>query len=183
MYGPFGRCFRLGALGGLTSLVVRGLASTAWCGPSKHDAVEKAKQEGARRMQYAAAMAWCQETGSTAYGAWVRTEDDNQTRLWPLINAKGLKLRMDGLVNNDQPYAASAVLTPTEEADIVLACKELNRHGQGVSRKVLPRNLAVLCCSLLCCSQLCPGRLRLGYAVTAGNGTFMKYKLHHADRP
>ena len=82
-------------------------------------------------------MVWCRETESTAYAAWARTEDDCQTPIWPLINAKGLKLRLDGLVNNDQPYAASAVLTPREEADIVDACKELNRHGQGVSRKEL----------------------------------------------
>ena len=55
-------------------------------------------------------------------------------KLWPLINRSGLQRRIDGEVDNTDPFAQHRTVTAREEADLVELCKELNRHGQGVNR-------------------------------------------------
>ena len=104
---------------------------------SKHEAAEHAKKEEARRNQYAEAMQYCNGDASKAYSASVQRADDGEALRWPLISYLGLHVRLLGKVDNAQPFAHSAVLTVAEEADIVEACKDLNRHGQGIGRKEL----------------------------------------------
>ena len=75
----------------------------------------------------------------TAYAASILQLDGTDKLVWPLINAKSLKLRIDGKVNNETPWAAHRALTVGEEKDIVEAVKLLNLHGQGVDREQLTR--------------------------------------------
>jgi hypothetical protein len=104
----------------------------------KHDAVSHAKEERERRIQYTAAMAWCAEDSkNTAYLAAKADEDGNKK--WPLISRRGLMDRILGKVNNSMPYEKNSVLTHDEELAIKEACKELNRHGQGIDRAQLGR--------------------------------------------
>ena len=55
------------------------------------------------------------------------------SKLWPLINRSGLQRRIDGEVDNTDPFAQHRTVTAREEADLVEFCKELDRHGQGVN--------------------------------------------------
>ena len=112
----------------------------SWCvTASKHDAAQRAKDEEARRKQYDEAMAWCTAKEKSAYAASILTSDDEQGLRWPLISERGLRERLTGKVDNAQPFKSSAVLTAAEEHAIVEACKDLNRHGQGVDRADLGR--------------------------------------------
>ena len=137
MWRLFGSNFRSAALclGPAAALVH--VAPTAQCVKSKHAAAEHAKKEEARRNQYAEAMEYCNGDASKAYSASVQRVDDGEALRWPLISYRGLHDRLLGKVDNAQPFAHSAVLTVAEEADIVEACKDLNRHGQGIGRKEL----------------------------------------------
>ena len=95
------------------------------------------KNEEARRTQYAEAMEFCNGDASKAYSASMQRADDGEAPRWPLISYRGLHDRLLGKVDNAQPFAHSAVLTVAEEAAIVEACKDLNRHGQGIGRSEL----------------------------------------------
>lgn len=138
MFRTLLRRVHVGALAVGPVAALSNASTPSWCVGSKHDAAQHAMEEAARRKQYDEAMAWCQEHGKTAYAASVRLGEDDST-LWPLISEKGLRNRLSGKVDNAQPFKASAVLTFQEETDIVEACKELNRHGQGVDRADLGR--------------------------------------------
>ena len=138
MFRTLLRRVHVGALAVGPVAALSNASTPSWCVASKHDAAQHAMEEAARRKQYDEAMAWCQEHGKTAYAASVRLGEDDST-LWPLISEKGLRNRLSGKVDNAQPFKASAVLTFQEETDIVEACKELNRHGQGVDRADLGR--------------------------------------------
>ena len=102
---------------------------------SKHAAAEHAKNEEARRTQYAEAMEYCNGDASKAYSASVQRDDDGEAPRWPLISYRGLHDRLLGKVDNAQPFAHSAVLTVAEEAAIVEACKDLNRHHRRTVRE------------------------------------------------
>ena len=67
----------------------------------------------------------------------ILTSDDEQGLRWPLISERGLRERLTGKVDNAQPFKSSAVLTAAEEHAIVEACKDLNRHCQGIGGKEL----------------------------------------------
>ena len=134
MWRLFGGRIRVSALALAPAAALGHSVPTASCVRSKHDAAEHAKNEAERRKQYDEAMAWCKEGSHTAYAASVLLADDGQGPRWPLITKQSLHTRLTGQVDNAQPFAHSSVLTMAEEADIVSACKDLNRHGQGISR-------------------------------------------------
>mmetsp|Transcript_32130 Transcript_32130/g.88075 ORF Transcript_32130/g.88075 Transcript_32130/m.88075 type:complete len:193 (+) Transcript_32130:315-893(+) len=142
MFGMFGRMWRgrvptaAAALGAAMSPAAHAM------GVSKHDAVQSYKEEAARAKQYSDAMKWVAEIDKrTAYAASILQLDGTDKLVWPLINAKSLKLWIDGKVNNETPWAAHRALTVGEEKDIVEAVKLLNLHGQaeGVDREQLTR--------------------------------------------
>ena len=113
-------------------------SASTFCGGSKADLKQKEKDEAARREQYAAAMAWVNaDERRTAYAASVLKAEDGESKVWPLISERSLYNRLYNGVDNDQPFKAQAILTRQEELDIVAACKELNRHAQGIDRAQL----------------------------------------------
>ena len=114
-------------------------ANTSTFCVSKHDAVTHAKHERERRDQYAAAMAWVQESDEHSAFKATKAVNEDGTLRWPLVDRSGLLRRLSGQVNNEDPYEARSALTHDEECAIVAACKDLNRHGQGVERKQLER--------------------------------------------
>ena len=135
MWRLFGSKFRSAALCLGPAAALGHVAPTAHCVKSKHAAAEHAKNEEARRSQYAEAMEYCNGDASKAYSASMQRADDGEAPRWPLISYRGLHDRLLGKVDNAQPFAHSAVLTVAEEAAIVEACKDLNRHHRRTVRE------------------------------------------------
>eukprot|EP00966_Prymnesium_polylepis_P147644 3410976-Prymnesium_polylepis.1 len=94
------------------------------------------KHEADRVVQLREAVEWCREHDKRGYVAQHR-KDDEGSLVWPLAKTSSINRRLDGIVDNDHPFAAHSVLTPTEEADLVATCKELGAHAQGVTREQL----------------------------------------------
>lgn len=81
------------------------------------------------RNQYTAAMAWMQAgDGRTAYAA-ANMKDNAGQALWPLVNEKGLRKRVAGEIDNDDPHASSRVLSPADEEEVVAVCRVASEAG------------------------------------------------------
>eukprot|EP00966_Prymnesium_polylepis_P122278 2826533-Prymnesium_polylepis.1 len=140
MFGMIGRMLR-GRVPAAAAVLSAAVSPAAHAmGVSKHDAKQHAKEEAERSRQYSEAMKWFEgDEKRTAYAASVLKIDGTEKLQWPLINAKGLSLRIAGKINNEAPWAAHRVLTMGEETDIVETVKVLNLHGQGIDREQLTR--------------------------------------------
>ena len=130
MFRALSRC-RTGWLGAAMAGCV--CEKLSHCTISKHDAVEYRRTEDAQQQQYAEALLWCVTEEKQSYAADNRKDVDGN-KFWTLINRSGLQRRIDGEVDNTDPFAHNRTVTAREEADLVEVCKELNRHGQGVDR-------------------------------------------------
>ena len=130
MFRALSRC-RTGWLGAAMAGCV--CEKLSHCTISKHDAVEYRRTEDAQQQQYAEALLWCVTEEKQSYAADNRKDVDGN-KFCTLINRSGLQRRIDGEVDNTDPFAHNRTVTVREEADLVEVCKELNRHGQGVDR-------------------------------------------------